>query len=78
MAIKELESDDLLETVEEAVWRRRFHKPVRLQTDSSISGEILEILIENLEVKADDVARVNGPLAIEARVNGPGVRVSRC
>ena len=28
VAIKELESDDLLESVEEAVWRRRFRKPV--------------------------------------------------
>jgi polyphosphate kinase len=62
VAIKELESDDLLESVEEAVWRRRFHKPVRLQTDTSISDHILEILIENLEVGAEDVHRVQGPL----------------
>ncbi len=62
VAIKELESDDLLESVEEAVWRRRFHKPVRLQTDSSISDHILEILIENLEVSGEDVQRVQGPL----------------
>jgi polyphosphate kinase len=62
VAIKELESDDLLETVEEAVWRRRFRKPVRLQTDSRISDDILEILIDNLEVDPGDVARVNGPL----------------
>jgi len=62
VAIKELESDDLLETVEEAVWRRRFRKPVRLQTDESISEDILEILIENLGVIPDDVYRVPGPL----------------
>ena len=62
VAIKELESDDLLESVEEAVWRRRFHKPVRLQTDTSISDHILEILIENLEVSPEDVQRVPGPL----------------
>jgi polyphosphate kinase len=62
VAIKELESDDLLESVEEAVWRRRFHKPVRLQTDTSISPEILETLIENLDVGMDDVVRVSGPL----------------
>ncbi len=62
VAIKELESDDLLESVEEAVWRRRFRKPVRLQTDTSISDDILEILIENLEVNPVDVFRVNGPL----------------
>src|SRR5215472_10218074 len=62
VAIKELESDDLLETVEEAVWRRRFRKPVRLQTDEGISEDILEILIENLGVTAEDVYRAPGPL----------------
>ena len=62
VAIKELESDDLLETVEEAVWRRRFRKPVRLQTDNGITDEILEILMENLEVDAADLARGNSPL----------------
>jgi polyphosphate kinase len=62
VAIKELESDDLLETVEEAVWRRRFHKPVRLQTDIGISGKVLEILVENLEVDPTDVFKVHGPI----------------
>jgi len=62
VAIKELESDDLLETVEEAVWRRRFRKPVRLQTDSGMPDTILEILIENLEVNPEDVYRVPGPV----------------
>jgi polyphosphate kinase len=62
VAIKELESDDLLETVEEAVWRRRFRKPVRLQTDMSMPADILEILVENLEVNPVDVFRVNGPV----------------
>jgi polyphosphate kinase len=62
VAIKELESDDLLGSVEEAVWRRRFLKPVRLQTDASISDDILEILVDNLEVSPDDVFRVHGPL----------------
>ena len=62
VAIQELESDDLLESVEEAVWRRRFRKAVRLQTDSAISDGILEILIENLEIAPDEVFRVPGPL----------------
>jgi polyphosphate kinase len=62
VAIKELESDDLLETVEEAVWRRRFTKPVRLQTDTGMPDAILEILIENLEVNPEDVYRVAGPV----------------
>jgi polyphosphate kinase len=62
VAIKELESDDLLETVEEAVWRRRFRKPVRLQTDAGISDDVLEILIENLNANPVDVYRVHGPI----------------
>jgi polyphosphate kinase len=62
VAIQELESDDLLETVEEAVWRRRFRTPVRLQTDSTIPDDILDILIDNLEVKPQDVYRVPGPI----------------
>ncbi len=50
VAIQEVESDDLLESVEEAVWRRRFRQAVRLQTDQTISDGILDILIENLEI----------------------------
>jgi len=62
VAIKELESDDLLETVEEAVWRRRFRKPVRLQTDCDISSRVLEILVDNMGVDPRDVFKVRGPL----------------
>jgi polyphosphate kinase len=62
VAIKELESDDLLETVEEAVWRRRFRNPVRLQTDTAISPRVLETLVDNLGVEAADVFKMRGPL----------------
>jgi polyphosphate kinase len=62
VAIQELESDDLLESVEEAVWRRRFRQAVRLQTDTTISDGILDILVENLEIAPDEVSRVPGPL----------------
>ena len=36
VAIQEVESDDLLETVEEAVWQRRFRDVVRLQVHASM------------------------------------------
>ena len=62
VAIKEIESDDLLETVEEAVWRRRFRKPVRLQTDAGISDEILENSGRESGSNPVDVFRVHGPL----------------
>ena len=35
VAIQEVESDDLLETVEEAVWQRRFRDVVRLQVNQT-------------------------------------------
>jgi polyphosphate kinase len=62
VAIQELESDDLLETIEEAVWRRRFRSVVRLQVDTTIPARILDILTENLDVQPSDIYRVDGPL----------------
>jgi polyphosphate kinase len=62
VAIKEIESDDLLESVEEAVWRRRFRQAIRLQTDKTISDHLLGILVENLEMSPDQVCRVPGAL----------------
>jgi polyphosphate kinase len=63
VAIQELESDDLLETVEEAVWQRRFRDVVRLQVSSSIPQHTLDTLVDNLELSTQrDVYHVDGPL----------------
>jgi len=60
--IQELESDDLLETIEEAVWQRRFRAVVRLQVSREIPEHILETLIANLVLDPRDVYHVDGPL----------------
>ena len=73
VAIKELESDDLLETVEQAVWRRRFRKPVRLLTSDTISPGVLRILVENLKANPADVFRVNGALDLSRLRSFPSV-----
>jgi polyphosphate kinase len=62
VAIKELETDDLLESIEEAVWQRRFRDAVRLQVDAKMPESMVEILVSNLEVEASSVYRVDGPL----------------
>ena len=62
VAIRELESDDLLETVEEAVWQRRFRDVVRVQVNAEIPAQILGILTSNLELDQNDLYRVDGPL----------------
>ncbi len=62
MAIKEIETDDLLGTIEEAVWRRRFRDVVRLLVDTNMPESLLEILTSNLEIERSGVYRVRGPL----------------
>jgi polyphosphate kinase len=62
MSIQEIETDDLLATIEEAVWRRRFRDVVRLLVDQSMPEALLEILTNNLEIERADVYRVRGPL----------------
>src|SRR5437773_2036038 len=62
VAIQELESDDLLETVEEAIWQRRFRAVVRLQVAQDIPDHILQILVENLESDRRDVYYTDGAL----------------
>ncbi len=61
-AIQEIESDDLLETIEEAVWRRRFRAVVRLQVTSAMPEDLLALLIDNFELTPQDVYRLEGPL----------------
>lgn len=62
VAIKELETDDLLETVEEAVWRRRFRDAVRLQVEADMPDSMVNFLAEKLEVDPASIFRINGPL----------------
>ncbi len=60
--IQELESDDLLETIEEALRQRRFRDVVQLQVPREISPGLLEVLRENFELHPRDVYYVDGPL----------------
>ncbi|HEU0006713.1 MAG TPA: polyphosphate kinase 1 [Terriglobia bacterium] len=64
MVIQELEADDLLETIEESVRQRRFGIAVRLTVNPGMPPSMLEILMSNLEVGAQDVYSFEGPLAI--------------
>ena len=64
VAIQELESDDLLETVEEAMRQRRFSSVVRLQVDADVSEKVLEILASNLPIDKEDVYRIRGSIGL--------------
>jgi polyphosphate kinase len=64
VAIQELESDDLLESVEDAIKKRRFSSVVRLQADRDACEGTVEILTTNLPINQQDVYRIRGPIGL--------------
>ena len=62
--IKELEAEDLLESIEAGVRQRRFGDVVRLMVGEDMPPHILEILMNNLEVQASEIFRIDGPLSL--------------
>jgi len=64
MEIQELEAEDLLETIEEGVRKRRFGSVVRLAVDDAMPVRILRILMSKFEIGEREVFRLQGPLAL--------------
>ena len=62
LTVEEEEADDLLETIELELRRRRFGRAVRLEIDANVSGEILELLTEELDLDAADIYTFSGPI----------------
>jgi polyphosphate kinase len=62
--IKELEAEDLLESIEAGVRQRRFGDVVRLMVAEDMPPHILEILMNNLDVEASEIYRIDGPLSL--------------
>lgn len=64
--LDEEESEDLLESMEKELTRRRFGPPVRLEVDKVIARELLEELMEELEIEPKDVIKYDSPLDLMA------------
>jgi len=64
IAIKELEAEDLLESIEEGVRQRKFGSVVRLQVNQEMPKHILSILKTNLELEPGEVYRCKGLLGL--------------
>lgn len=62
LTLEEEEADDLLQTIELELRRRRFGRAVRLEIDAAAEGEILELLTEELDLTEADIYRFVGPL----------------
>lgn len=64
IAIRELEAEDLLETVEEGVRQRRFGQVVRLMVADDMPRHMLRILVNNLEIDSTEIYRTHNPIGL--------------
>ncbi|MBC7875732.1 MAG: polyphosphate kinase 1 [Anaerolineales bacterium] len=62
--IQELEADDLLETMQQSIRKRKFGSVVQVAVYASMPENIRELLVENLEVSHNDVYVLDSPLGL--------------
>jgi polyphosphate kinase len=64
--LDEDETDDILETMEKELTRRRFGPPVRLEVDKVINTQVLNELMEELQIEPHDVIKYDSPLDLRS------------
>ncbi len=62
--IQEIEADDLLETMEQSIRRRRFGSVVQVAVYDSMPENIRRLLLENLRIRSSDLFIQNKPLGL--------------
>jgi polyphosphate kinase len=66
LEVDEDRDEDLLQALERELARRRFGPPVRLEVAASVSDEVLEKLVYELDMDENDVLRVPGLLDLSS------------
>jgi polyphosphate kinase len=64
--VEEDDAENLLTAMEKELTRRRFGPPVRLEVEEDIDDHVLDLLSRELQVDAEDVYRLPGPLDLSA------------
>ena len=62
LELEEEESENLLESMEQELLRRKFGPPVRLEVASDIGSELLNRLKTELSIREEDISRYKEPL----------------
>ncbi|MCB1270896.1 MAG: RNA degradosome polyphosphate kinase, partial [Microthrixaceae bacterium] len=65
LTVEEEEAEDLLEAIELELRRRRFGRAVRLEVEDDISTDSLELIREELDLRADDVYAHAAPISLD-------------
>jgi polyphosphate kinase len=79
--IRELEAEDLIETIEKTIKLRRFGDPVLLEVSSEMPEEVKNTLMRLLELDPPDVMTVDGVLGLDvfwelSELDGANLRYS--
>lgn len=64
--LDEDETDDILETMQKELTRRRFGPPVRLEVDKVINTHVLNELMDELQIEPHDVIKYDSPLDLRS------------
>jgi polyphosphate kinase len=64
MEIQEIEAGDLLQTMHESILKRKFGSVVQVAVNESMPDDVKNLLIENLEIRANDVYVLPAPLGL--------------
>ncbi len=62
--IQEIEADDLLESMQQSIRRRKFGSVVQVSIYESMSEDVRDLLVENLEIKPGDLFVQRTPLGL--------------
>ncbi|MEO6470613.1 MAG: RNA degradosome polyphosphate kinase [Aeromicrobium sp.] len=66
LEVEEDDAENLLKALEQELLRRKFGPPVRLEVEPTMDPEVLDLLISELGIKAEEVFRLEGPLDLRS------------
>jgi polyphosphate kinase len=64
--IQEIEADDLLETMQQSIRRRKFGSVVQVEIYEDMPDQVRDLLIDNLEIRQNDVYILPAPLGLSS------------
>ncbi len=64
--IQELEADDLLETMQQSIRRRKFGSVVQVAIYDNMPAEIRDLLVDNLEIRHSELLPLDAPLGLSS------------
>jgi polyphosphate kinase len=64
--IQEIEADDFLETMQQSIRRRKFGSVVQVEINEDMPNNVRDLLIENLEIRPNDVDILSAPLRLSS------------